>query len=63
MTEVCKFKVNYKNVKFKKVLVKTYHNYKYTTPFLLGAIKVEVGQPLFFYIIGSNKLLTDISIP
>ena len=28
-----------------------------------GAIKVEVGQPLFFYIIGSNKLLTDISIP
>ena len=29
----------------------------------IGAIKVEVGQPLFFCIIGSNKLLTDISIP
>ena len=33
------------------------------TIFTNGAIKVEVGQPLFFCIIGSNKLLTDISIP
>lgn len=30
--------------------------------FLTGAIKAEVGQPLFFYITGSNKLLNDISI-
>jgi hypothetical protein len=29
----------------------------------IGAIKIEIGQPLFFEIIGSNKLLTDISIP
>lgn len=30
--------------------------------FSTGAIKGEVGQPLFFYITGSNNLLTDISI-
>ena len=32
------------------------------TIFASGAIKVEVGQPLIIKIVGSNKLLTDISI-
>lgn len=33
-----------------------------STEYQNGAIKAEVGQPLFFYITGSNKLLNDISI-
>ena len=40
-----------------------YLSSKSSSIFHYKAIKVEVGQPLFFDIIGSNKLLTDISIP
>lgn len=50
-----------KGIRFKCIWL--HQNSKSSSRLVNETLKVEVGQPLFFYIIGSNKLLTDISMP